>query len=187
MARARSDLTCIEHPELQKLADFWFSVRGDRLAPPVSEISPDRFQSLLPAIWMCDVVEDDPDGRFRYRLAGDHIRTAHGGGLKGRTLEQITDEAARERVVGYFAMAVDRPAIIHIVGQVFAESPNPAKGERLILPFFSETEDRVVRLLGATLHSWEYERERSTTAIPTRQVRTFLPLDGSEPWSEDWL
>lgn len=169
------------------LADFWFSVRDGRLAPSVSTIAPTQFKSLLPAIWMCDVIEGNPDGRFRYRLVGDHIRTAHGTNPTGKTVTQITEKDALERVLSYFNAVADRPAIVHVIGRLFAETPNPAKGERLILPFCSADDGRVVRLLGATIHSWEFERGQSSVEIPDKQIRTFLPVDGSESWSEDWL
>jgi hypothetical protein len=187
LALAPSDLGIIEHPELQRLAEFWLSARDGRLAPAVSAIDPTQFKPLLPSIWICEVNEDDPEGRFRYRLTGQDIRTSDGANPTGKTLTQITDSSAWARVIGYFDVAADKPAIIHVVGQLFAESDNRAKGERLMLPFFSNTEDRVVRLLGATIRFWDFERGESTAEIPDHQIRTFLPVDGSKAWSEDWL
>ncbi|WP_416897738.1 MAG: PAS domain-containing protein [Minwuia sp.] len=171
---------------MRELAGYWREARGQAIAPRIADIDPSRFARLLPAIWMCDVVDNDPRRRFRYRLIGDHVRVAYGENIVGRTLEELTVPSAIERVVGYFAVCAD-PAVVHMTGRLFAESERPASGERLLLPFLSNDGSRVSRILGATLHSWALERGRSLATAPAHQIRTFIPANGGPAWCEDWL
>ncbi len=176
----------VRDPRLRDLVAYWISVCNGAATPAVSAIDPSAFTPLLPDIWLCDVVHDDPNGRWRYRLTGENIRLAYGRKVVGSTLEQLTDANSLSRVAGYFTVATDRPAVVHVGGRIYSEVNEPASGERLILPFGSQDTDGVQRLLGATLHSW-WARGASANDPPPRQVRTFTPVDGSPAWEEDWL
>ena len=181
-----ADLDHIGDPRLRDLARYWLDARGESATPPVTAIDPAAFPGLLADVWMCDIVENDPAGRWRYRLIGSNIRIAYGRDIVGETLEELTNPGSLDRIAGYFAVATDRPAIVHVAGRIYAEVDEAAAGERLILPFRGENSDRTVRLLGATLHSW-WARGAPQDDPPARQVRTFTPVDGSPSWVEDWL
>ena len=181
-----SDFNHVQDDRLWSILVHWLRARKGALMPTVEELDPTCFADALPNVWLCEVCEDNPRGRFLYRLMGAHIRIAHGENLVGKTLEEVTDAQSLKRVRGYFDLVVDRPAIVHIVGRVYAEADRPAKGERIVVPFFDPREGRVTRVLGATVHSWQ-ERGVSIGPLPKRQVRTFTPIDGTGAWCEFWI
>lgn len=172
------DLTHVSDVRLRQLVDFWLAARDGAPVPSVDRIDPLAFHTALSNIWMCDVSEGDPRGRWRYRLVGDAIRLAHGRKIVGETLESITDASALDRVIRYFAIATDWPAVVHVGGRIYSETDYPASGERIILPFADPATGQVCRLLGATYHSW-LERGYPTGGVPLTQTRTYTPVDGS--------
>ena len=184
MPITEADLAHVEDDRFRRLAAYWLAARDGALLPMVEAIDPIRFPDMLEQIWLC-AVEDNPRA-FRYRIAGDHIRAAYSGSLVGRTLEEITEPAIIGRVMEYFNLVADIPAIAHIVGRIYSEEARPARGERIMLPFADAQTGRVTRILGATVHSWE-SRGIGPGEVPIRQVRTFTPVDGSPAWCESWL
>lgn len=184
MPISQADFAHVEDDRFRRLVAYWLDVRGPSVVPSIESLDPSRFPYLLEQVWLC-AVEDDPRD-FRYRIAGDHIRAAYTGPLVGRSLTEITDPKVIDRVMQYFNHAADIPAVVHMVGRLYAEDPRPARGERLILPFAGPDGARVTRLLGATVHSWE-SRGIGPGDVPIRQIRTFTPADGAAPWCETWL
>jgi hypothetical protein len=184
MPISEADFAHIEDERFKRLIAYWLEARAGAPVPGVAAIDPTRFHYLLEQVWLC-AVEDSPR-EFRYRLAGDHVRAAYTGPLIGRTLREITPASVAARVLGYFDIVVDMPAVVHVVGRIYTEESTPARGERLILPFADPRSGRVTRILGATVHSWE-ARGIGTGETPIRQVRTFTPADGSPAWCESWL
>jgi hypothetical protein len=175
-----ADFGHVEDERLRRLLAFWLSACGGGLMPTVDRIDPVGFHFVLSNIWLCDVVDDDPRGRWRYRVVGEEVRRAHGRNIVGETLESITDAAVLARVTGYFAVATDWPAVVHVGGRIYSEVDHPARGERIILPFFDAARGRVGQLLGATLHSWQ-ERGFPQGGVPRTQTQTYTPVDGSAP------
>lgn len=174
-----SDFEHVGDERLRTMIRHWLdSVEDGRLLPDVDAIDPAAFHSALSNVWMCDVVDGDPTGRWRYRLVGDEVRLAHGRNIVGQTLESITEPSALARVTRYFAIATDWPAIVHVGGRIYSEAAYPASGERIILPFADPATGRVCRLLGATYHSW-LERDYPCGGVPLVQTRTYTPVDGS--------
>lgn len=56
---------------LRRGVAYWQDIRGDRPWPMRSDLDPARIVSLLPFLYMVDVLEDGSD--FRYRLLGTDI------------------------------------------------------------------------------------------------------------------
>jgi len=180
------DFAHVEDDRIVRLVQFWLAAREGGLVPTVDRIDPTDFAFALSHVWLCDVVNDDPTGRWRYRIVGDEVRLAHGHNIVGKTLESITDASALPRVENYFAIATDRPAVVHITGRIYAEAEYPARGERIILPFLDPGTGRVGRLLGATFHSY-LEKGFPVGSVPMTQTRTYTPVDGGAvtvEWSE---
>lgn len=184
MPISEADFAHVEDERFRRLVAYWLGARAGHSVPGVEAIDPAGFHYLLEQVWLC-AVEESPR-EFRYRIAGEHVRAAYHGPLIGRTLREITPASVSGRVHGYFDAVVDRPAIVHVVGRIYAEESAPARGERLILPFADPRSGRVTRILGATVHSWE-ARGIGTGEAPIRQVRTFTPADGRAAWCESWL
>jgi len=186
MPISEADFAHVEDERFRRLVAYWLQARVDADAPipSVDTLDPGRFPFLLEQVWLC-AVEENPRN-FRYRIAGDHIRAAHSGPLVGRTLAEIPSPKVIDRVKQYFNRVVDVPAVVHIVGRLYAEESRPARGERIMLPFVDRGTGRVTRILGATVHSWE-SRGIGPGDVPIRQMRTFTPVDGSPAWCESWL
>lgn len=182
-------LTDFEHvrdERLRGLLRWWLEMRGDKSIPPVTAIDPMGFRDVLEAVWVCDV-EDEPRD-FRYRLAGEHVRAAYDQRMSRRRLSEITPPEAWPRIREYFCYAVDLPAVVHMFGRIYSEADRPASGERLILPFADSDTGRPIRVLGATLHSWEQRGvPNADTEVPKRQERTITPVCCAPAWSEWWL
>lgn len=178
-----ADFSHVTDERLRRMVAYWLSVRAGGSVPTVDRIDPIAFHFALSNIWMCDVVDDDPRGRWRYRIVGEEVRRAYGRNIVGQTLESITDPAAIDRVTTYFSIATDWPAVVHVGGRLYSEEEYPARGERIILPFLDPASGRVGRLLGATFHSW-LERGYPSGGVPPTQTRTYTPVDGTPPKSE---
>lgn len=173
----------VDDVRLRRLVEYWLSARDGGSMPPVDAIDPIKFHFVLSNVWLCDVVDDDPRGRWRYRIVGEEVRRAHARNLVGETVESVTEASALRRVTRYFAIATDCPAVVHVGGRLYAEAEHPARGERIILPFLDPSTGRVGQLLGATFHSW-LERGFPTGSVPAVQTRTYTPVDGSAPMIE---
>jgi hypothetical protein len=177
------DFSHVEDDRVRDLVAFWLAARGEGLLPTVDKIDPLEFHAALSNVWLCDVIDGNPWGRWRYRLIGDDGRRAYGRNIVGETLESVTEAPAVARVTRYFAIATDWPAVVHVGGRVYSEAEYPARGERIILPFLDAATGRVGRLLGATVHSW-LERGYPMGSVPLVQTRTYTPVDGTEATGE---
>ncbi|NQW08660.1 MAG: PAS domain-containing protein [Alphaproteobacteria bacterium] len=179
-------LTDFEHvrdARLRGLLQWWLEARDGAAVPPVTAVDPMAFRDVLDAVWLCDV-EDEPRD-FRYRLAGEHVRSAHDQNMTGRRLSELTPPAAWPRIREYFSYVVDLPAVVHMIGRIYSEADRPASGERLILPFADPDTGRSARILGATLHSWDRRGvPNPDTEVPDRQERTVSPVCGAPAWCE---
>lgn len=184
MTITNADFAHVEDQRFRRLVAYWLEARAGAFVPSVDTLDPSNFAHMLEQVWLCSVEENPRD--YRYRIAGDHVRAAYDEPLVGRTLTEITEPHVLDRVMWYFNMTVDGPAVVHIVGRIYTEEPRPARGERVILPFADPDTGRVTRLLGATVHSWE-ARGIGPGDVPIRQIRTFTPVDGAPPWCESWL
>ncbi|MFN3460561.1 MAG: hypothetical protein ACK4ZN_06080 [Oceanibaculum sp.] len=175
----------IQDSRLLALAGHWQDALEDTGIPPSFErLQPKLGPDLLNIHWL--VEEQGHPRRFRYLSIGEHVKIAYGGSIVGRYLDEIVKRSAQPRVMGYFDIAISRPAVVHVSGRVYSEATRPASGERLLLPVTDDKSGRVSRILGATSHSWVSPNNPSGP-VPIRQVRTYIPLDGAAPWSETSL
>lgn len=177
------DFEHVGDERLRRMVDYWLSARDGGPLPTIETIDPIKFHFVLSNVWLCDVIDADPRGRWRYRIVGDEVRRAYARHIVGETVENVTDPTALQRVIRYFSIATDWPAVVHVGGRLYAEAEHPARGERIILPFFDPEKGRVGQLLGATFHSW-LERGFPTGSVPATQTRTYTPADGSAPTVE---
>lgn len=180
MPRSIDDFAHVRDSRLRRLLAYWLAQRQGKLLPGRADIEPGDFVYALPYVWLCDF--ERATGRFRYRLAGDHVQAAHRRSLAGLYLEEFTSADAIDRVRRYYLAAVERPCVVHIGGRIYAEARVPARGERLLMPLAADgrTADMI---LGITVHSWDsliYDDE----PLPERQTRTFTPLDDTSGWIE---
>jgi hypothetical protein len=77
---------CLVSERLAGALDAWNRVRAGRFAPTREEITPALLRSVLPSIWMIDVVDDGKD--FRFRFAGDRVIQFMGRRYAGSLLSE---------------------------------------------------------------------------------------------------
>jgi hypothetical protein len=66
------DMGTLREPVLRNLHAYWESRRGDRPMPARADIDIVQIPTLLPYLFLIDVLDAGRD--FRFRLAGTHIR-----------------------------------------------------------------------------------------------------------------
>jgi hypothetical protein len=68
----------LTHPVLREFHEYWRALaKGNRL-PSRSQVDPVEIPSLLPNLFMIDVITGPPEPSFRYRLAGTEITKMYG-------------------------------------------------------------------------------------------------------------
>ncbi len=79
----------IAHPELARLYRYWDRKRGDRAMPQKRDILPEEMTGLLGNLFMVDVVREESQTRFRYRLVGTALTAIMDQELTGRFIDQM--------------------------------------------------------------------------------------------------
>jgi len=74
----------IDSDRLRAMYDYWRAKAGRRLGPRRREILPEEIKTLLPWIWLADVVDGGAD--YRFRLGGEEIIRFVGRRLAGGLL-----------------------------------------------------------------------------------------------------
>ncbi|KZD00886.1 PAS domain-containing protein [Oceanibaculum pacificum] len=176
--------TTIYDERLKALARSWANLLEAKGAVPSWESLEPRLASSISAmLWLVEA--KGTPRRYLYLMMGSHVGIAYDGDMTGRYLDQLVIASALPRVQGYFDQCLEGPCLMYTYGRIYSEATHPAQGERLILPL-ADSKGTVKRLLGATLHSWTAENA-PRGLVSTRQVRTFLPVDGGPSWSESSL
>jgi hypothetical protein len=58
------------HPKLGEFFEYWLAVSPPGRLPGRQHFDPLKIASIMPHVWMLDVVRDGGRARYRYRLAG---------------------------------------------------------------------------------------------------------------------
>lgn len=150
---------------------YWFDLRGDRLMPERRDIDPAAVPSLLPKMWLWDVVPERKD--FRCRLAGEEICALFGrnprGTLLGEWVPMGIVDVARPR----YQRVIDEPAICLASGMSYVADNKHAWCERVITPMTDGDANPAI-VFGITV--W-----RAPDFVPSKIEReettaTFFPL-----------
>ena len=88
--------------------DAWKRVAAGRLAPRREEITPALLRSVLPSIWMIDVIDGGKD--FRFRFAGDRVIQFMGRRYAGELLSDHIDVPFFQRMKAILSECVSRKA-----------------------------------------------------------------------------
>src|SRR6185312_11619095 len=86
--------------------DAWKRVAAGRLAPRREEITPALLRSVLPSIWMIDVIDGGRD--FRFRFAGDRVIQFMGRRYAGELLSDHIDVPFFQRMKAILVECVTR-------------------------------------------------------------------------------
>jgi hypothetical protein len=127
--------------------DAWKRVAAGRLAPKREEITPALLRSVLPSIWMIDVVDGGTD--FRFRFAGDRVIQFMGRRYAGALLSEHIGNPFFQRMRAILVECVNRrvpvavgPLRSNLEGKEFLEM------EVAVMPL-SEDGETVSCLFGA--------------------------------------
>ncbi len=167
-------------PEAIQLLEIWESLGKGSVPPGRDALRPERFPALLPDIWLMDYLSESRE--LRYRLEGAHIRARYDESLIGKTLKDIVQPDALEKVERYFLACVERPAICMVVGRLYHEWRQPGYGERVLLPLFS-ADGTAEGLIGITICKETFSG-RALAEERAKRLTCILPLDGAEPDEE---
>jgi hypothetical protein len=89
-----SGQTCGGQRDMQRLLDYWDAKRGTRALPARRDIDPLELSSLLPHIFLIDVL--DQARHFRFRLSGTEVDHIYRRSMQGKAPADI----ASPRVAG---------------------------------------------------------------------------------------
>jgi hypothetical protein len=127
--------------------DAWKRVSAGRFAPKREEITPALLRSVLPSIWMIDVIDGGKD--FRFRFAGDRIVEFMGRRYAGSLLSDHLESPffQRMRAILVECLRGKRPVAVgplrsNLAGKDFLEM------EVVVMPL-SEDGESVTCLFGA--------------------------------------
>jgi hypothetical protein len=95
-------------PDILDLRRLWEAKRGTRLMPSRSDFDPWEFKSLLPDVFLIDVVP--PPDRYRCRLLGENVVRFHGQNFTGRTFEECFEPSAAALLMALFDAVVESRA-----------------------------------------------------------------------------
>lgn len=151
---AEANPTCLKHPALAFLLDYWRHKRGDRSMPARGDIRPSEIRKHLGWVVMADVLAGGQE--FRYRLIGTLVTQYFLTEATGKTLTEAFQNWDRGLLNAVRAVmrnvARDRIAI-----RAFGEANAIAAGfeafEALFLPL-SDDGDTV----NVILHAFTFDR-----------------------------
>jgi hypothetical protein len=148
----------------RRLYDYWQTLRppGRRL-PRRQDIDPVEIPTLLPNIWLTDVVMERGVARFRERLVGTALAKLFGKDTTGRFFEEIYAGDHLARQLATYRAVVDRgmPHLARL--RVPLNDRDFIVYDRLMLPLASDytTPDMIIGI-----HAYEREAGEDPEADP---------------------
>lgn len=163
----------LKHPALLQLARHWLSLRDSHGGiPPLRALDPMQFAPVMKDSW---IVDAEPDGGFRFRLAGETLVEWYGHNPKGRTFLEVASPAVAPVLTSFARRVVQGPAItFHRMSSTMPGWEIPSSFERMGLPL-GDNEGRVRHLFGATVFDRHYYNGRG--AVTTKmEFEYWYPL-----------
>jgi len=168
---ARGIFAGITDPRLRALLSHWLEARGDQAVPERRHIDPTRVAPLLAYMWICGKVPGTD--RFRFRLAGDEIRTLIGKPVAGAYIDELFPNAADD-LVAALETVLRTPAIHYVNGPLYRDGARRIQAERLALPVSEQ--GALSTVLGATIFSWPHKRGAVGAEIRVGVEPTIIPV-----------
>jgi hypothetical protein len=114
-------------------------LRGRRM-PSRADIDPAEIKHLLPIVLLTDVIGDEAEPRFRYRLAGTEIVRRFGRELTGHGVEEMLKGDYGRSVVAVYKAVVQERVPIYSRTRVAVHSGEKVGSDRLMLPLSADGE-----------------------------------------------
>ena len=168
---AETFLSSIADARLRALLQHWLDLRGDRLVPERREFDPGQVAPLLSYIWIC--AREPATGRFRFRLAGDEIRTLLGKPVAGAYVDELFPDDAGD-LEAALGTVLSVPAIHHVNGPLYRDGARRIQAERLALPVSEQGSLQTV--LGATIFSWPRRHNAIGAELNGELQPTIVPV-----------
>ena len=168
---------------IMDLLRYWESLRAGRIAPARSEIDPRQIKSALRHTF---ILEFDPIGGIRFRLAGEEISALMGMELRGMPACSVIDISDRQEFEQTLHAMARNPEIVEylLAGQCNTMT-------RMLLLPMQDADGNITRILGGlSIRQPLYELpmrfeiiEKMKTRIVAGAGQTSLP--SSQGFSED--
>jgi hypothetical protein len=144
------DMDKLREPLLRDLHAYWNGRRGDRSMPARADIDVVEIPTLLPYVFLIDVLEQPRD--FRFRLAGTHFRETTEQEVTGKRIAEVFPAQFGEEVRRIWSKAVEerRPVVGH--GNLWISGREYVKWESVALPLACD--DHAINMLlgGVVFH-----------------------------------
>lgn|GEM_PF-1940747 len=151
----------IEEPKLAGLLDWWREERNGSVLPPVAAVDPTRIPvSALPHVAVMD--PPNADNRILVRLTGSQLDLEVGVNVTGRYLDEFISGETLEYLNGLFGTVVQERVPVYSAGKIMLPNKHLMLTRRLMLPFGSDTVERVV--VGQTF-VWVDDKDAGTYAL----------------------
>ena len=129
---------------IMDLLRYWETLRAGRLAPARSEIDPRQIKSALKHTF---ILEFDPIGGIRFRLAGEKICALMGMEMRGMPAYALIDISDRQEFEHTLHAMTSKPEIVEyrLAGNCGGEHSTTAR--MLLLPM-QDADGNITRVLG---------------------------------------
>ncbi|MEM8788710.1 MAG: PAS domain-containing protein [Pseudomonadota bacterium] len=132
---------------LNKLRDYWESLRNGRTAPYRAELDPRKFEDVLENMFILEQLHPD---QVRVRLAGMALCEMMGMEVRGMPPEAFIDAAHRRDFSRHVAAVLDGPAVVELDLLASDASGSDVVSQMLLLPLRSDFGE-VTRILGCVV------------------------------------
>jgi len=142
------DMETLREPLLRNLHAYWNSRRGERLMPARADIDIAKIPTLLPYVFLIDVLDGGLD--FRFRVAGTHIRDVTEDEVTGQHVAEAFPEEFGAEVRQIWSKVVDSRRPVSGRGRLWVPGREHVTWEGVAMPL-AEAGGDVNMLLGGVV------------------------------------
>lgn len=156
----------IEDPDFVRLYEYWNRLRGERFAPPRSDLDPMDIKAVLGDVLLIDVQQEPL--RFLFRLHGTNLAERAGYDMTGRYVDELPHDENRHWLVArYMSLLTNREPEYGQHDRIVGD--RRWRYEVLWLPLSNDGAD-VDQLLGALRYRDTLETSRPIEATASQRI-----------------
>lgn len=131
---------------------IWQEACGGEGKADVADLTPERLVSILPYVYLVDVLSGEGERDFRYRLVGTDIVSHTEADNTGRRLSEISWQGSQATLIRLYDLATQSgvPSVQRIAYP--SKIGSRLWYETLVMPMAVEPKGPVTRLLGVAEH-----------------------------------
>jgi hypothetical protein len=126
------DMEKLREPLLRDLHAYWSARRGDRPLPARADIDVVEIPTLLPYVFLVEVLAEPRD--FRFRLAGTHFGETTGQEVTGKRIAEVFPPQFGDEVRRIWSKAVEERRPVLGRGNLWISGREFVKWEGVVLP-----------------------------------------------------